>query len=47
MITLIISNYEIKIITKVGKPLDDSGLLLDGVAEIVQKKVKVKKRRIS
>ena len=43
MTTLIISNDEIRDIVKVVKSLEDSGLLLKGVAEIVQNEVKEQK----
>ena len=42
-ITLIISNDEIEDIIKIVKSLEDSGLLLKGVTETVQNKVKEKK----
>ena len=45
--TLIISNNEIEDIIKIVKSLEDSGLLLEGVTETVQNKVKKQKRRIS
>ena len=41
--TLIISNDEINDIIKIVKSLEDSGLLLKGVTETVQNKVKEKK----
>ena len=41
--TLIISNNEIEDIIKIVKSLEDSGLLLKGVTETVQNKVKEKK----
>ena len=41
--TLIISNDEINDIIKIIKSLEDSGLLLKGVTEAVQNKVKEKK----
>ena len=40
MTTLIISNDEIEDITKIVNSLEDSGLLLKGVTETVQNKVK-------
>ena len=43
MTTLIISNDEIEDIIKIVKPLEDSGLLLKGVTESVQNKVKEEK----
>ena len=43
--TLIISNDEMKDILKIVKPLEDSGLLLEGVSEKI--KSEVKKRVIS
>ena len=45
--TLIISNDEIHGIIKLVKYLEDSGLLIKGVTETVQNKVKEPKRRIS
>ena len=42
-ITLIISNYEIEDIIKIVKPLEDSGLLSEGVTETVQNEVKEQK----
>ena len=45
--TLIISNNEIEDIIKIVESLKDSGLLLEGVTETVQNKVKKQKRRIS
>ena len=41
--TLIISNNEIEDIIKIVKSLEDSGLLLKGVAETVQNEVKEQK----
>ena len=41
--TLIISNDEIEDIIKIGKSLEDSGLLLKGVTETVQNEVKEQK----
>ena len=41
--TLIISNDEIEDIVKIVKSLEDSGLLLEGVAETVQNEVKEQK----
>ena len=41
--TLIISNDEIEDIIKIVKSLEDSGLLLKGVTETVQNKVKEQK----
>ena len=41
--TLIISNNEIEYIIKIVKSLEDSGLLLKGVTEIVQNEVKEQK----
>ena len=41
--TLIISNDEINYIIKIVKSLEDSGLLLKGVTETVQNKVKEQK----
>ena len=41
--TLIISNNEIEDIIKLVKSLEDSDLLLDGVTETVQKKIKEQK----
>ena len=41
--TLIISNDEMEDIIKIVKSLEDSGLLLKGVTETVQNKVKEKK----
>ena len=38
--TLIISNDEIEDITKIGKSLEDSGLLLKGVSETIQNEAK-------
>ena len=38
--TLIISNDEIEYITKIVKSLEDSGLLLKGVSDIVQNEAK-------
>ena len=46
MTTLIISNDEIEDIIKIVKSLENSGLLLKGVTETVQNKLKKKKRRI-
>ena len=43
MTTLIISNDEIEDIVKIVKSLEDSGLLLKGVTETVQNKVKEQK----
>ena len=43
MTTLIISNDEIHDIIKIVKSLEDSGLLLKGVTETVQNKVKEQK----
>ena len=43
MTTLIISNDEIHDIIKIVKSLEDSGLLLKGVTEIVQNEVKEQK----
>ena len=46
--TLIISNKEMEDVLKIVKSLEDSGLLLKGVSEIIQKKMRQKnKRRIS
>ena len=45
MTTLIISNDEIEDIIKIVKSLEDSGLLLKGVTETVQNKVKKQKGR--
>ena len=45
--TLIISNNEIEDIIKIVESLKDSGLLLEGVTETVQNKVKKQKRSIS
>ena len=45
MTTLIISNDEIEDIIKILKSLEDSGLLLKGVAEAVQNEVKEQKGR--
>ena len=45
--TLIISNNELEDIIKIVKPVEDSGLLLEGVTETVQNKVKKQKRSIS
>ena len=45
MKTLITSNDEIEDIIKIVKYLQDSGLLLKGVAETVQNEVKEQKRR--
>ena len=42
--TLIISNDEIEDIIKLVKSLEDSGLLLKGVTEMVQNEVKEQKR---
>ena len=42
--TLIISNNEIEDIIEIVKSFEDSGLLLKGVTEIVQNKVKEQKR---
>ena len=44
--TLIISNDEIEDIIKIVKSLEDSGLLLKGVTETVQNKVKEQKGRL-
>ena len=41
--TLIISNNEIKVIIKIVKSLEDSGLLLDGVTKTVQNEVRQQK----
>ena len=41
--TLIISNNEVEDIIKIVKPLEDSGLLLNGVTETVQNEVKEQK----
>ena len=43
MTTLIISNDEIHDITKIVKSLEESGLLLKGVTQTVQNKVKEQK----
>ena len=43
MIILIISNDGIEDIIKIGKSLEDSGLLLKGVTETVQNEVKEQK----
>ena len=43
--TLIISNDEIRDITKIVKSLEDSGLLLEGSTETVQNEVKEQKGR--
>ena len=43
MTTLIISNDEIHDIIKIVKSLEDSGLLLKGITETVQNKVKEQK----
>ena len=43
MTTLVISNHEIEDIIKIVKSLEDSGLLLTGVAETVQNEVKEQK----
>ena len=43
MTTLITSNNEIEDIIKIIKSLEDSGLLLKGVTEIVQNEVKEQK----
>ena len=43
MTTLIISNNEIEDIIKIVKSLEDSGLLVEGVTETVQNKVKEQK----
>ena len=43
----IISNDEIHDFIKIIKSLEDSGLLIKGVTETVQNKVKEPKRRIS
>ena len=40
MTPLIISNHEIHDIIKIVKSLEDSGILLKGVTETVQKEVK-------
>ena len=45
--TLIISNDEMEDIIKIVKSLEDSGLLLKGVSETIQKRSKRTKRRIS
>ena len=42
--TLIISNNEIEDIIKIVKSLEDSGLLLKGVSEIIQNEAKKQKR---
>ena len=42
--TLIISNNEMEDILKIVKALEDSGLLLKGVPETIQKEVKEQKR---
>ena len=42
---LIISNDEIRVIIKIVKSLEDSGLLLKGVTETVQNEVKEQKGR--
>ena len=47
MTTLIISNDEMGDIIKIVKSLQDSGLLLKGVTEIVQNEVKEKKGFLS
>ena len=44
--TLIISNYEIEDIIKIVKSLNDSGLLLKGVSEIIQNAAKEQKGEI-
>ena len=41
--TLIISNNDMKDLLKIVKPLEDSGLLLDGITETVKNEVKEKK----
>ena len=46
MTTLIISNDEIADIIKIVKSLEDSVLLLKGVTETVQNKVKEQKGRL-
>ena len=43
MITLIISNDEIYDIINIIKPLEDSGLVIEGVTETVQNEVKEQK----
>ena len=43
MTTLIISNDEIEDVIKMVKPLEGSGLLIKGVTETVQNKVKEQK----
>ena len=45
--TLIISNDEIKYIIRIVKTLEDSGLLLKEVSEIIQNKAKEQKKRTS
>ena len=42
--TLIISNDEIEDIIKIGKSLEDCGLLLKGITETVQNEIKEQKR---
>ena len=44
MAKLITSNNEIEEIIKIVKSLEDSGLLVEGVTEIIQNKVKEQKR---
>ena len=43
IITLIISNYEMKGIIEIVKSLEDSGLLLKGVSKAIQNETKGKK----
>ena len=47
MTTLIISNEEMNDIMKIAKSLEESGLLMKGVSEIIKKEAKKTKRRIS
>ena len=44
--TLIISNYEMEDVIKIVKSLNDSGLLLKGVSEIIQNAAKEQKGEI-
>ena len=43
--TLIISNKDMEDLIKIVKPLEDSGLLINGVTELVQNEIKEQKGR--
>ena len=45
--TLIISNKEMNDIMKIAKSLEESGLLIKGISELIKNEAKKTKRRIS